>query len=128
VRSCREAEAFDGGDEEAAGGGVELAGAAHVAGGHFGVALDRDAAVAVALDLAGGFDPFTDRSAGFGGFDGGDFVGGQCGDFDLEVDPVEERAGDFGEVAGDLVLGADAFAPAVVVVAAGALLRCLFVI
>jgi hypothetical protein len=56
------------------------------------------------------------------------FFGGEGGHFDLEVDAVELGIGDFGEVAGDLVLGADACAAAVVVEAAGALLRCLFVI
>jgi hypothetical protein len=46
----------------------------------------------------------------------------------LQVDPVEERTGDFDEVAGALVLGAEALAAAVVEEAAVALLRCLFAI
>lgn len=124
----RQTKPIDRGDEQASGCGVELAGAAHVAGGHFGVALDGGAAVAVALDLAGGFDALADGGAGFGGFDRGDLVGGEGGHFDLEIDAVEQGAGDFGEVARDLVWRADALAAAVIEETAGALLRCLFVI
>src|ERR1700741_5040213 len=87
---------------------------------HFGVALDGGAAVAIALDLAGGFDSLADQCARFGGLDGGDLLGGECGPFDLRIDPIEQRSGYFGEVAGDLVLRADALAAGVIEVAARA--------
>ena len=72
------------------------------------------------MDVAGGLDSCADVGGGFAGGGGAEFLVFDGGDVDVEVDAVEEGAGEAGVVALDLGRGAAAFAGGVGEVAAGA--------
>ena len=72
------------------------------------------------LELAGGEDAGADLGGAFGGGVAAELFVLHGGDFDVDVDAVEERAADFGDVALDHGRGAHALAGLVVEVAAGA--------
>jgi hypothetical protein len=80
------------------------------------------------LDGAGGIDPLADFGRGFAGVFTGEFLIAQGRHFNLDVDAIEQRAGDLGSVALDLQRCAGAFLLRVGEKAAGTSLRCLFVI
>ena len=131
VRAGGEGELFHGLLEELAGFGVYRAVLADLRVRHAGVAggeAGGGGGEAGSLAGAGGDDAFAEGGGGFAGFLGLDFGEGEGGGFDVEVDAIEEGAGDAGAVALDLGRGAAAFAFGVAEVAAGAFVRCLFVI
>ena len=72
------------------------------------------------LELAGGEDAGADLGGAFGGGVAAELLVLHGGDFDVDVDAVEQRAADFGDVALDHGRGAHALAGLVVEVAAGA--------
>ena len=89
-------------------------------GTHFGIAGEFGACKADELAFADGLNTFTD---GFGGFDltfVGEFFIVDAGDFDVDVDAVEQGTTDAFLVAGDGHRGAATFFDWVTVVAAGA--------
>ena len=124
--------------EEAFGVGGELAEGADLLGRHLGVGEDGAARGARAeslgarwvadsvleeagvLELAGGEDAGADLGGAFGGGVAAELLVLDGGDFDVDVDAVEEGAADFGDVALDHGRGAHALAGLVVEVAAGA--------
>jgi hypothetical protein len=108
-----EAHAFDGEFEGAFAGVVERADFADLAGRDFGV--DEAAG---GLEFTGGKDAFPHLGGGGAGGFSPEFLKGDGGDFDVEVDAVEQGAGDFAEVLGDLGAGTPAFAGGVAVEAA----------
>ena len=87
-----------------------------------------EAAEALVLQEARGVDALANRRGGLARGRRGDLLRRQRRHLHLQIDPVEQRAGDLREVARDLDRRAEALAACVVEVAAGALLRCLFVI
>lgn len=99
------------------GSGVEGDGVLDFPGGHLGVGFG----FAEACGLA--FSGLEDALADFGGWrpggSGGELLGFESGDGDVEVDPVEEGAGDFRGVA-EAGVGADALGFVVSFVSAGA--------
>lgn len=88
--------------------------------GHAGVGGGARACETGELTLAGGLDARADIGGRFGGLLGAEFVDGECGSFDVQVDAVEKRTADTGAVALDLRGGAAAFVFRVAEVAAGA--------
>ena len=110
------------------GGFVEGAMALEELGGHAGVAADLGIlGEALALDVARFFHALAD---GGGGLAGSSFAGDvpirHGGDFDVDVDAVEERAGDAVAVTLDIGGAATALAFRVAEVTAFAGIRCLF--
>ena len=93
---------------------------AQLAGGHVGVGAGGGAGETLGLLLACLVDLLLHGAAvGTGGL-GSEFAEGDGGDFDVEVDAVEQGAADFGHVAFDLGDAAMAVAAGVVAIAAGA--------
>ncbi len=96
---------------------VEFAEFADFARGHAGVgAVGGETG---ALVVAGGDDLFAQVGAGGAGLVGAEVAVGDGGDFDVNVDAIEERAGDAAHVGLDLARGAAALVARVAVVAAG---------
>ena len=95
---------------------------------HLGVGVDRSFVEALELNDAGGVDALADFGGRFAGVFAGQLLIAQGWHFDLDVNAVEQRAGDFGAVALDLQRRAGAFLLRVGEIAAGTLMRCLFVI
>jgi hypothetical protein len=93
--------------------------AADVARAHVGVA-EQISCEALELALAGGVDALADLRRVFAIGPRGQVVVGEGGDFDVDVDPVEEGAGDAGAVAVDGGRGASTGAPRIREVAARA--------
>jgi hypothetical protein len=54
------------------------------------------------LPFAGSDDALADRGGGFAGVEGREFLEPDPGDFDVDIDPVRQRAGDLVPVAEDL--------------------------
>ena len=117
--------------EQAFGVGGELAEGADLLGGHLGVGEDGATGLAgdgagggleeaVVLELAGGEDAGADLGGAFGGGGAAELLVLHGGDLDVDVDAVEERARDLGDVALDHGRGTHAVAGLVVEVAAGA--------
>jgi len=71
---------------------------------HRGVAVRRAAAEALVLDFAGGDDLAADLGARRSRPVAGQFIIRNVRDFDVQVDAVEQRAGDFAEIALNLNL------------------------
>src|SRR5450432_2294065 len=116
-----EAQAGDGVFEELFAVGVDGAEFADHFGHHLGVGIGGlFGAITGGLAVAGGDDPGADRVGVFGRGWGAEFFVFYGRDFDVDVDAVEERAGDFGDVALDHGRGAVALAGGVAEVAAGA--------
>src|SRR6185369_7796009 len=80
---------------------VELTGRALDGAGHLGVAAQAPGAQAGELAVAGGDDAGADRGGGLAGVDGAQLVERDRLDVDVEVDAVEERAGEAEPVALD---------------------------
>ena len=121
VRPSRQAQLVDRPFQQSFALLVDRTVAANVAGGHMGVAEQLGVAFeAGQLPLTGGVDPFAYRSGGFTRRLAHQVVEGDSGDLDVEIDPVEEGAGDAGAVALDRQRGAGALVARVVQVAAGA--------
>ena len=96
-----EAEAAEGVVEELLAGAIDTAVEAEVFGGHGGVdGGGRGEAEAGELAVAGLLDASGDSGGGFAG-GGAELAQGEGGELDVEVDAVEERAGDAGAVALD---------------------------
>ena len=116
--------------EQPLGVGAELAVGADLTRGHLRIRVDLLAilAEAFALALARGENSFADLGGAFGGGAPAQFLVLNGGNLNVNVDAVEQRAGDLGDVALDHRRGAHAFARFVVEVSAGASLRCLFAI
>ena len=95
VAAGREAEALGDEFEQAVAGFVRLAMFADEACGHLGVAVDAAVSEPLFLDRAAGFDAQGDdlRRFGVGAVDV------HRRDFDLDVDAVEQGAGDSGTIA-----------------------------
>ncbi len=110
------------------GGFIEGAMALEELGGHAGVATDFGIfGEAVTLDDARFFHALADGGGAFAGDSlAGDVPIRHGGDFDVDVDAVEERAGDAVAVALDIVGAAPALALRIAEVAAFAGMRCLF--
>src|SRR6185436_15401878 len=89
----REAELLEGAGDERVPLGVETAKGAELARVHAGVGVDRSGGEPLALDLAGPRDPGGDGRGAFARR-GVEVSHAQPGDLDVQVDPVEERAGD----------------------------------
>ena len=87
--------------------------------------MDRSFVEARELNDAGGVDALADFGGRFTGVFAGQFLIAQGRHFDLDVDAVEQRAGDFGAVALDLQRRAGAFLLRVGEIAAGTSLRYL---
>lgn len=66
----------------------------------FGIGARAVCAVAGTLDIAGGSNAGADFSTSFGGRRKDEIGGADRGDIDVEVDPVEHRAGDLGLIIG----------------------------
>jgi hypothetical protein len=111
-----EAHAADGQLQGAFAGVVEGADFADLAGRDFGV--DEAAG---GLEFTGGKDAGAHLGGGSAGGFGPEFLKGNGGNFDVEVNAIEQRAGDLAEVLGDLGAGTPAFAGGVAVEAAFAL-------
>ena len=86
---------------------------------HLGVAEDVEAAEALELDVTGLDYTGSDVGGVFGLFRGGYFLIGYSGYMKLDVDAVQERAGDFPVVALDFHRGAGTFLVWVTVIATG---------
>ena len=98
-----EAEFVHGGTEDGLRGGLEGAEALELAGGEVGVAADAgEVGVAFGLEGAAGEDACADVGGAFAGGLLGEVFEGDGGDLDVEIDAVEEGAGDAGAVAVDL--------------------------
>lgn len=77
-------------------GGIERAMFAHEFGGHGGIGGDAFVfAEALALDLAGCGYPLADGGGLFAELGGRQFFEIDERHFDVDVDPIQERAGDF---------------------------------
>ena len=128
VGAGAEIELVHGGAQEFQGIVVELAVDFERLAGHPGVAGDGGGSVkALLLDGAGGEDAFANGGGGLGGVLGGEFLEMDGGDFHMDVDAVEQRAGDALAVALDLHGGAAALAFEVAKEPARTWMRCLFV-
>src|SRR4051812_35798455 len=87
---------------------------------HPGVAIYFRIGVKTALlFLARGLDPLTNRNGIFFGARARDVAVFDGGDFDMEIDPIEERAGDALAIPLDLSRAAAAFAFQIAEVSAG---------
>lgn len=87
---------------------------------HLGIAIDAgDGGVALFLNLTGAYHPFANDGAGLAGAGVGHLFEGYGDDFDLQVDTVEQWAGDAVQVFLHLTGRAYAGFGGVVVVAAG---------
>lgn len=115
-----EAHFFHGGAEEAFGILFELAEFANFTGAHFTVEERTRFAVAFALDFATLEDGLAHLLAGLSAPILGEFSEGDGGDFDVDVDAVEQGTGELADVAFDLLGGAVALAFGVAPEAAGA--------
>jgi hypothetical protein len=94
--------------------------AADVAGGHMGVAEQLGMAFeAGQLSLTGSVDPFAYRGGRLAGRLAHQVVEGDSGDLHVEIDPVEEGAGDTRPVALDRQRRAGAFVMGIAQIAAG---------
>ncbi len=91
------------------GGGFDIAEVADFGGAHFGVAGQFGAGETLELAFAGGLDAGTDGGGVFDLAPVGEFFVVDAGDFDMNVDTIEERAADAFLVAGDGGGGAAAF-------------------
>ncbi len=133
VGAGAEALLLHGAFEEALGVRGKLAESSDLLGGHLGVGEDGAARCAggalgadgcfkeaVVLDFAGGEDAGADFSGAFGGGIAAELFVLHGRDLDMDVDAVEKRAADLGDVALDHGRGAHTFAGFVVEVAAGA--------
>jgi hypothetical protein len=101
---------------------AQLAEGANLAGAHLCVGIDLFfcAGEPLALQLACIKDASADAGRAFAGSSSAQLAVLDSGDFDVDVDAVQERSGDFGDVALDERRGAVAFARFVVEVAARA--------
>ena len=102
--------------------------AADFPGAHLGVRVQLGFLEALQLQHARGVDALADDVRAFAGVFRGQLLIAQSRHFDLNVDAVEQRAGDLGAVALDLQRRAGAFLLRIGEKAAWAPLRCLFVI
>ena len=126
VAAGGEAEALGDELEEAVTGFVRLAMFADEARRHLGVTVDATVAEAFFLNRAAGFDAQGDHFRGFGVGTIDEITILHCRDFNLDVDAVKERAGDFGTVALHRDWRAGASMGAVAEIAAGAGMRVPF--
>ena len=101
VAAGGEAEALGDEFEEAVPGFVRLAMFTNEARRHLGVAVDAAVAEALFLDGAAGFDAAGDDLRGFGVGAIDEIAILHRRDFDLDVDAVEQGAGDLGAIALD---------------------------
>jgi hypothetical protein len=86
----------------------ELAELAHVARGHLGVALNVRPPQSLPLDLPRRFDALANDCGCLADRRRPDLLRCQRRHFDLQVDSIEQRTGDLGEVSGDLNRRTDA--------------------
>ncbi len=108
--------------KQAFGVGAKFAVGADLAGGHLGVGEDLFAGLLEpgSLAVAGGHDAGANFGGAFGGGSAAQLLILNGGHLDMDIDAVEERAGDLGDVALDHGRGAHALARFVVEIAAGA--------
>jgi len=85
--------------QEAIAGGIQFAVLSYEAGCHLGVAMDFCPFKTFPLEFAGCFDPFGDCFRAFTIGPVGQVAVFYCRDFDVDVNPVHEGAGDTGAVA-----------------------------
>src|SRR5207253_7707759 len=111
VTAGREAETRDCVLEKAACRWPELAELAHVARGHLSIALNARPPEPLPLDLPRRFDALADDGGCLADRRRPDLLRCQRRHLDLQVDSIEQRTGDLGEVSGDLNRRADAFVP-----------------
>src|SRR6266699_5438362 len=116
-------ELLHGGLQQFLGGGFDVAEVADFGGAHFGVAGKLGAGETSELAFAGGLDASTDGGGVFDLALVGEFLVVDAGDFDVDVDTVEEGAADAFLVAGDGGGGATALFDGVALEAAGAPVR-----
>ncbi len=102
VRARREAEPGHGQAEQPRRVGGQRAMAAGLAAGHAGVDVGGGAGEAGRLASAGGEDTDADDGGGLARGGVGELRVGQRGDFEVEIDAVEQRPGEAGQVAGAL--------------------------
>jgi hypothetical protein len=127
IRSRAEVQFVHGHLEHAFGGGVEGAEALELLGGHSGVAADFGGfGKAGSLDFADALDALADLGGGFASGVAGEVLVFHGGDFDVDIDAVEERAGDAVAVALDVGGAAAAFAFRIAEEATFAWMRSLF--
>jgi hypothetical protein len=100
-----EAHAADGHFEGAFAGIIEGADAADIAGGHAGVVE-----AAGVLHGAGLFDTGADDGGGFGSGVAAEFLEGDGGDLDMDIDAVEQGTADLAQIVLDLARGTAALA------------------
>ena len=81
--------------EQASAGLVDGAILADLAGSHIGVGLQGRVCEALPLHRSGCLDPLPYRGAGFVGAFVAQFLEGYPRDFDVDVDPIQQRAGYF---------------------------------
>jgi len=115
VRAGGEAHAADGHFESALAGIVEGADFADGAGGHPGVVES-----ASLLQGAGALDAGANLFGGFGGGVAAQFLEGHGGDFDVNIDAVEQGPADLAEIPLDLAGRAAAFTGGIAIEAAAA--------
>jgi hypothetical protein len=126
VTAGGEAEALGDEFEEAMAGFVRLAMLANQARRHLGVAVDAAGVESLFLNGAAGFDTTGDDLGGFGVGAVDEIAVFDRRDLDLDVDAVEQGAGDLGAVALDDYGGAGTGVGRVGKIAAGAALCVLF--
>ena len=113
VAAGREAEAVGDHLQQFVSGLVHRTELADVAGLHLAVGVQAEGFQPLPLQLPGGFDPGADGGGGFAVDGIGEILVRHPGNFDMQVDAVEQRTGEAGAVALQHRRGAGAFAQAV---------------
>lgn len=128
IGSGGETQFFDGAAEEPTPPIGQAGKLVHVGRMHPGVAVDAARAETVALNLPAVRNPFANHFRLLTRTFGGHLVIGDGGDLDVQVDPVEQRPGEFADVFLNARRGTDTAAGEITMIPAGAFLRCLFAI
>ncbi len=118
-------ESIDGRFEKLLAGLIDLAEFFDVPVAHLRITVDLHAPESVELDLSRPVHPGLDLHGRLSGIAARQVPVLDGGDFDVDIDPVHQGAGDLRPVPLDLGNGAGAFVIGVAVIAARAFLRCL---
>ncbi len=95
---------------------------------HLGIAVNLHPFESAKLKASRPVHPFLDLPGRFPLFPTGQIPILHCRDFDVDIDPVHQGAGDLGPVTLDLGDGTDAFLVKITVITGRTFLRCLSVI
>ncbi len=108
VSAGRETQSVKGLFQQIPGLRIQWAMVANQGGGHYGIVEDPSSLVTFCLDGMGTGDPFPDGGGRFPLLGGGESLIIHPGHFHMDVDPIQERTGQLGPVAADLLVGTGA--------------------